>query len=202
MARHRCIRASLWSVIVRAYQLPTVVSVEEDIGLDFKHAIRNLQVVRSRNPIRKDDVAVRELAGAQMSGIAHRQITDAIHFETDAGVKVCLPWKIMHLQLNSSPRKPFAVAERALDNDASWEQTGHVVTLRISQDWRYSIKTPDGDLTAALEVWHPNDMIVVIVCDYHCVDHVDSAISFQRINMGWQKSRAIAQRVCPGMRGT
>ena len=102
LPRHRCIRAPLWRITVRAWQLPAVVAVKQDIWLDFEHAFRDLQVVRSRNPIRKDDVAVRELAGAQMSGIAHRQITDTIHFETDAGVKVCLPWKIVHL--SSIPR--------------------------------------------------------------------------------------------------
>ena len=167
-----------------------------------KHAFRDLQVVRRRNPICKDDVAVRETARAQMSRITHRQVTDSLHFETDAGVKVCLPWEIVHLHLNSSPRKPFAVATRAFNEDTIWKQTRHVVMLRIAQDRCYSIKTPDRDLPAALEVWHPNDMIVVIVSDDHRVDHVDSVISFQSINMGWQESRAIAQRAWSGMRGT
>ena len=56
--RHWRVRAPLRSCTVHVWQLSTMVSVEKDIGLDFEHAVRDLQVVRGRHPIRKDDVTV------------------------------------------------------------------------------------------------------------------------------------------------
>ena len=97
LPRYRRIAAALGRFTVGSWQLPAVVAVQKNLGIDFQHATRHLDVVGGRYPVRKDDVAVTEPAVVQVSRIAHCQVTYAIKLEADARVKVGLAWQVVHL---------------------------------------------------------------------------------------------------------